>query len=142
MELSQSKEQAEAALQIISTDSLCSVDLFSLYEDGGMTGLFANCSDKPRLFVHLALAALKKNNIITAMGMLEKIPEEVYDSPTAPAHHDEFLQSTNARIILQVEEGDLGGALYELQRRSELISEWIGSKSVELARNLYVYLCT
>ena len=141
MGLSQSKE-AEAVLHTIPTDGPCSADLFSLYEDtGGMTGLFANVPDKPRLFVHLALAALRTNQTVNAMRMLDKIPKEAYDAPTPPAHHTELLRAVNARIILQMEDGDFGGALYELQRRSEIISEWIGSKSLELAHNLHRLAC-
>ena len=138
--LLQSKEEPEVVLRMIGTDGPCSVDLYSLYKDSDTVGLFADCRDMPRLFVHVALAALQTNHVI-ALGMLEKIPEEVYDLPTPPPHHTEFLQAMNLKIILLVEGDDLGGALYELQRRSEIISGWLGSSSLELAHNLHRLGC-
>ena len=149
--LSDSKEAAQVVLCIISAikgnrshqksrHGPCSVDVFSLYQDGGLAAFFLGFSDKPRLFVHLTLAALQQGLRISAMAMFQKTTD-IFNSPTPPAYYEQLSQAINAQIIIHVDEGDMNEAVNEMHRRLNVVSKWKGSTSGELAHELHRFGC-
>ena len=141
--LSGVKEKAEANLHIIplikhdiKMKRLCSLDRKSLYE-GGLTVFAGGRNDNPRLFVHLAFAVLEKGLQSIAIETFQKT-QKIYDSLEPPGYYDEFLQAIDAHIcvIIQVEEGNMNGAIREMHRRVDAVSKWVGN-GLGLANDLY-----
>jgi hypothetical protein len=145
--LSNFQEDAKMALHIISategvrrhqkeTHSPFLVDVFSLYKEETLEVFFEGYRDKPRLFVHLALAALQ-NGFVCNAKLLLKRTEEICDSAAPPAYYDELLHAINMKIIIQVKEGNTHKAVDNMHRRCDIVSKWVGSTSVELAQDLH-----
>jgi hypothetical protein len=148
LECSEVKELAKAILRIIPVikkdvrfdrDTPGSLDRLSLYEGGSLV-LAKGGQERPRLLVHFALTALQKGLQKSAMTMLQETTE-MYDSPTRPSYYEELLHAIDARIIIQVEQDDLTGAVREMHRRVDVVAKWIGNTSFELATDLYRLGC-
>ena len=112
----------------------CALDRISLYE-GGLSVFVGGYNDNPRLLVHVAFALLQKGLQASALGVFQKITH-IYDSPEPPRYYDEFLHTIDAAIIIQVEDGDMDGAIREMHRRVDAVSKWVGN-GLGLANDLY-----
>ena len=126
------KEKANSNLVILSTIKTL-LDRMSLFE-GGLLAFDDDYSERPRLLIHYAFAALQKGSLTSAMEKLKKI-REIYDSPTPPGYYDELLHALNAQVIIHVERGDMGGAVQGMHRRLNIVTKWIGNTSFELAHD-------
>mmetsp|Transcript_40064 Transcript_40064/g.73298 ORF Transcript_40064/g.73298 Transcript_40064/m.73298 type:complete len:965 (+) Transcript_40064:3-2897(+) len=155
--LSDAKMEVEVALYIISVvakrvtmrDTLVlegkkkpgSVDMFSLYECG-LPAFSEGYNEEPRRFVHFAMAALEKGLHMDAMDIFKEATEKICDSPTPPSgYYHEVLDAINAQIIIELKEGDMAGAVREMNRRLDIVSKWIGSSSLALAKDLHRLGC-
>ena len=143
------KDKINAILYIMSliqknhepkSEKLCLLDRMSLYKGGLSISFTRGCNEEPRLLVHFALAALQKRLLKSAMAIFQKITE-ITRAPTPPVYYDELLHAIDARIIIQVEDNDMDGALQEMHHRLDVVSRWVGDSSLELANNLHRLGC-
>ena len=121
--------------------AVVSVEAYSLY--GGSLPAFADgCDEKPRLLVHFALEALKKNLKKIALATFKgKEIAKICASPTPPSHHNELLHGINAKIIIQVQEDNMAGAVQTMRHRIDMVSKWTGNASFELANDKLRLAC-
>ena len=140
--VAQMKQKAKAILRILSVTKKkpCSEDRLSLYESG-LLALEEGCSERPRLFVHFALVAALQKGLLTSAAEILKRTTEIYVLPNPPGYYDEFLHANDLNIIIQVKEGNMNGAIQEMHRRVDAVSNWIGNTSLELANGLYRLAC-
>ena len=62
-------------------------------------------------------------------------------SAQAPEYYDELLHVIDAQIIIEVKDGNMDGAMIHMNRRLDLVSQWCGYRTVEMAKNLHRISC-
>jgi len=141
------KEEVKATLHIVAgikgdtglVGSSPPADMMSLYQIGVRT-FSDGCDKKAQLLVHYALEALRKGLPKSAMEML-KGTVQMCESPTPPYYCEKLMHAVDAQIIIQVQDNDMNGAARAMHRRLDMVSEWVGETSCELAKNLHRLAC-
>ena len=117
-----------------------SMDIFHLYERG--LSLFSDgYYEKPRLLVHFALAALAKGLYRDAISISTPAIVKIQSSSSTPGYFVEVLHAIDAHIIINVRDENMDGAVEAMNHRLVVVSKWLGSGSIEFAKELHRLSC-
>lgn len=123
------------SLTAVKKENLSSVDLTAFTEGHSENG---------RLLLHFSMEAIPKRFHGQAIKIFKQTTERARAQTTSqdrPCYYNDILNDIDVQITSNGVEGDTDGSLLAMNRRLDVVSGWVGSGSIALAKDLHRLGC-